>query len=45
MDSLRLVLSEADIQSQLRVKRAFDPKDLANPGKIFPAPQEVASVL
>jgi len=45
MDSLRLVLSEADIQSQLRVKRAFDPLDLANPGKIFPAPQEVASVL
>lgn len=45
MDSMRLVLSEADIQSQLRVKRAFDPKDLANPGKIFPIPQEVAHVL
>jgi glycolate oxidase len=45
MDSMRLVLSEADIRSQLRVKRAFDPLDLANPGKIFPAPQEVASVL
>ena len=24
------------------VKRAFDPKDLANPGKMFPAPREVA---
>ena len=45
MDSLRLVLSEADIRSQLRLKRAFDPKDLANPGKIFPAPLEVAGVL
>ena len=44
MDALRLVLSEADIRSQLRVKRAFDPKDLANPGKIFPAPLEVAGV-
>jgi glycolate oxidase len=42
MDSMRLVLSEADIRSQLRVKRAFDPADLANPGKIFPAPREVA---
>jgi len=50
MDSLRLVLSEADIRSQLRVKRAFDPKDLANPGKIFPllwrwsVPHDLASL-
>ncbi|MDR3684517.1 MAG: FAD-linked oxidase C-terminal domain-containing protein [Geothrix sp.] len=45
MDSLRLVLSEADIRSQLRLKHAFDPGDLANPGKIFPAPREVAGAL
>jgi glycolate oxidase len=45
MEALRLVLSEADIRSQLRVKRAFDPRDLANPGKIFPAPREVTGVL
>jgi glycolate oxidase len=45
MDAMRLVLSDADIRSQLRLKRAFDPRDLANPGKIFPAPQEVACVL
>ena len=42
MDAMRLVFTEADIQAQLKVKRAFDPKDLANPGKIFPVAQEVA---
>jgi glycolate oxidase len=45
MDSMRLVHSEADLRGQLRLKRAFDPKDLANPGKIFPALQEVAGAL
>jgi FAD/FMN-containing dehydrogenase len=43
MEAMRLVLSEADIMSMRRVKAAFDPKDLANPGKMFPAPEEVAS--
>jgi glycolate oxidase len=41
IDAMRLVFSEADIRSQLRVKQAFDPKNLANPGKMFPLPEEV----
>jgi FAD/FMN-containing dehydrogenase len=40
LEAIRLVLSEADLQSQRRVKRTFDPRDLANPGKMFPPPQE-----
>jgi FAD/FMN-containing dehydrogenase len=43
MDAMRLVLSEADIEAQRRVKRTFDPDNLANPGKMFPQPEEVAS--
>jgi glycolate oxidase len=42
MDAMRLVCTEADIDAQMRVKRAFDPGDLANPGKIFPVREEVA---
>jgi glycolate oxidase len=41
IDAMRLVFTEADIRSQLRVKQAFDPKNLANPGKMFPLPEEV----
>jgi glycolate oxidase len=42
MDAMHLVFREVEIEAQRKVKRAFDPKDLANPGKMFPAPQEVA---
>jgi len=42
MDAMHLVFREAEIEAQRKVKRAFDPKDLANPGKMFPARQEVA---
>jgi len=41
IDAMRLVFTEADIRSQVRVKQAFDPKNLANPGKMFPLPEEV----
>ena len=41
MDAMRMVMSEADIQCQRRVKQTFDPHGLANPGKMFPAPEEV----
>jgi glycolate oxidase len=41
MEAMRLVLGEADIQSQRRIKQTFDPRNLANPGKLFPAPEEV----
>jgi glycolate oxidase len=42
LEAIRMVLTEADIEAQRRVKRTFDPGNLANPGKMFPAPQEVA---
>jgi len=41
IDAMRLVFTEADIRSQVCVKRAFDPKNLANPGKMFPPLEEV----
>jgi glycolate oxidase len=41
IDAMRLVFREEDIRSQVRVKQAFDPKNLANPGKMFPLPEEV----
>jgi glycolate oxidase len=41
IDAMRLVFTEADIRSQVRVKQAFDPKNLANPGKMFPVSEEV----
>jgi FAD/FMN-containing dehydrogenase len=40
-DAMRLVFREPEIEVQRKVKRAFDPKDLANPGKMFPSPEEV----
>jgi FAD/FMN-containing dehydrogenase len=39
MDAMRLVFSEKEIGAQVKIKRAFDPRDLANPGKIFPVAQ------
>jgi glycolate oxidase len=41
IDAMRLVFTEADIRSQVLVKKAFDPQNLANPGKMFPLPEEV----
>jgi len=41
LEAMRLVMSEADIEAQRRVKQTFDPGHLANPGKMFPAPEEV----
>jgi glycolate oxidase len=42
MDAMHLVFSEKEIDAQMKVKRAFDPRDLSNPGKIFPVAAEVA---
>jgi glycolate oxidase len=39
MDAMRLVFSEEELRAQLKLKRAFDPKDLCNPGKMFPPPR------
>lgn len=44
IDAMRLVFTEADIGSQVRVKRAVDPRNLANPGKMFPLPEAVRRV-
>ncbi len=44
MDAMRLVFSDADLRAQRKVKQAFDPRDLANPGKVFPPTREVAHV-
>ncbi len=35
-DLMPEMFSEADLQQQQRVKCAFDPKSLLNPGKVFP---------
>jgi glycolate oxidase len=41
IDAMRLVHTEAEIRTQLKLKHAFDPQNLANPGKMFPLPEEV----
>jgi FAD/FMN-containing dehydrogenase len=42
LDAMRLIFTEADLRSQRRVKDAFDPFNLANPGKMFPVAEEVS---
>jgi glycolate oxidase len=34
-----LLFSEADLDAMARLRRAFDPRGLANPGKVFPTPR------
>jgi glycolate oxidase len=34
-----LLFGEQDLEAMLRLRRAFDPAGLANPGKIFPTPR------
>ena len=33
---MRVQFSDADLAQQMRVKEAFDPDWLLNPGKVFP---------
>jgi glycolate oxidase len=33
------MFSEADLEVMQRLRRAFDPRGLSNPGKIFPTPR------
>jgi glycolate oxidase len=33
------MISEADLEVMKRVRRAFDPHGIANPGKVFPTPR------
>jgi len=37
--AMPLMFSEDDLAAMQRVRRAFDPNGLANPGKIFPTPR------
>jgi glycolate oxidase len=37
--AMPLMFSEDDIAAMLRLRRAFDPHGLANPGKLFPTPR------
>jgi glycolate oxidase len=34
-----LMFGEADLEVMQRLRRAFDPRGLSNPGKIFPTPR------
>jgi glycolate oxidase len=37
--AMPLMFSEADLEVMQRLRRAFDPRGLSNPGKIFPTPR------
>ncbi len=37
--AMPLMFSEADLAAMQRLRRAFDPNGLANPGKVFPTPR------
>ena len=43
LDAMHLVFSDHDLFAMTLVKRAFDPRDLANPGKVIPQFQEAAT--
>jgi glycolate oxidase len=37
--SMRKMFSESDLEVMLRVRTAFDPQGICNPGKLFPTPR------
>jgi glycolate oxidase len=37
--SMPLLFSEDDLEAMLRLRRAFDPAAISNPGKLFPTPR------
>jgi glycolate oxidase subunit GlcD len=37
-EAMRMIFSEDDFNAQRRVKRAFDPDNVLNPGKVIPPP-------
>jgi glycolate oxidase subunit GlcD len=39
-DAMRMVFNEDDFNVQRGLKRAFDPENILNPGKVLPKPQE-----
>ncbi len=43
-DLMREMFSDADLDQQLRLKCAFDPLGLLNPGKVYPTPRGCAEL-
>ena len=43
-DFMPLMFSEADLDAQARLRRAFDPHEMANPGKVLPTGASCAEV-
>ena len=43
-DFMPLMFSEADLDAQARLRRAFDPDEMANPGKVLPTGATCAEV-
>jgi FAD/FMN-containing dehydrogenase len=43
-EAMRMVFSEDDFHAQRALKRAFDPGNILNPGKVIPPPQDTAGV-
>ena len=44
MEAMRLVFSEEDFEAQRSLKRAFDPDDRLNPGKVIPVAGRAAKI-
>lgn len=40
LKEMRLIFREEDLEMMRRIKNALDPKDLCNPGKLVPPPQD-----
>jgi glycolate oxidase subunit GlcD len=38
--AMRMIFSEDDFRAQRALKRAFDPKNILNPGKVIPPPED-----
>jgi glycolate oxidase len=39
-----LMFSAVDLDAQARLRSAFDPSELANPGKVLPSPARCADI-
>lgn len=44
LKEMRLIFGEEDLEMMRRIKNALDPKDLCNPGKLVPPPQDSMAV-
>jgi glycolate oxidase len=43
-DLMPLMFSAVDLDAQARLRSAFDPSELANPGKVLPSPARCADI-